>query len=129
MATKFPDIGPCEVCHLPVDSGKHVQLKGLYPDRALYYHTGCMEREAAKRDAANKLPPKRLDRPLTDAEEIFTPKQAAAFLQISRTTLAKLKAPSHPLPGTNRRRYLKSELVEWVRTANEMATGLTVILH
>jgi hypothetical protein len=46
--------------------------------------------------------------------EFMTQKEAAAFLKICRQTMARLNAPSHPVPGTNRRRYLKADLLAWM---------------
>lgn len=122
MRKKFPDVGPCEHCSLPVDSGKDVQLKGVYPDRALYYHKACMDHHTAKRDAANNPPPKQSDRLAMEASDILTRKQAAALLSVHPDTLSKMPVPLHPLPGTKQRRYLKSELVAWVKASSPNST-------
>lgn len=52
------------------------------------------------------------------SDELLTPKEAAVFLKVCRGTFNKLPVPSHPLPGTTRRRYLKSELVAWVKASH-----------
>jgi excisionase family DNA binding protein len=48
--------------------------------------------------------------------EIMTLEEAADFLRVSRSTLYQRRdIPRHPMPGSRQYRYLRSELVAWLK--------------
>ena len=63
------------------------------------------------------------------SDEVLTLKEAAEFLKFTRQTFVKLPVPSHPIPGTTRRRYMKSELLAWVRQCNSTEGKLNLVFR
>lgn len=53
--------------------------------------------------------------------EVMTLDEAAAFLRLSRSTLYQRGSdiPRHRLPGSREYRFLKSELLEWLKNGDE----------
>lgn len=52
----------------------------------------------------------------TGAPEVMTPEEAAVFLRLSRSTIyQRPDIPRHRLPGSRQIRFLRSELLAWVK--------------
>ena len=48
--------------------------------------------------------------------EILTPDEAATFLRVSRSTIyQRSDIPRHRLPGSRQIRFLRSELLSWIK--------------
>jgi hypothetical protein len=66
---------------------------------------------------------KDLDRFLFEAErrfkqkEVMNPKEAAQFIGVSVATLYKSEVPFHKIPGIDRRLYLKSEIIQVIKSS------------
>ena len=73
------------------------------------------------------------DRPVLPEREVMTLPEAADFLRFSRSTMHQRRdIPRHPVPGSRQIRYLRSELLAWLKgelTGNsvmEDTVGLSV---
>ena len=52
----------------------------------------------------------------TGVPEVMTPEEAATFLRLSRSTIyQRPDIPRHRLPGSRQIRFLRSELLAWVK--------------
>ncbi len=50
------------------------------------------------------------------ASEVMTPEEAAVFLRVSRSTIYQRQdIPRHRLPGSRQIRFLRSELLAWLK--------------
>lgn len=48
--------------------------------------------------------------------EILTPEEAATFLRLSRSTIyQRADIPRHRMPGSRQIRFLRSELLSWIK--------------
>jgi excisionase family DNA binding protein len=66
--------------------------------------------------------------------EILTPEEAATFLRLSRSTVyQRPDIPRHRMPGSRQIRFIKSELLSWLKgelvgqTVMEDTAGISVL--
>ena len=70
---------------------------------------------------------------LSDVREVMTLEEAADFLRLSRSTLyQRTDIPRHRLPGSRQLRFLRSELLLWMKGgqaegASAEGAGLTAL--